>query len=401
MRKKILLLLFISILFNCQSQNYKIVLEDVDDSQLVVGAARTQGYFLALKGKTVALCVNHTSTIGDVHLLDTLLSAGIKVAKIFSPEHGFRGNEEAGKHISGSVDSKTGVSIVSLYGKNKKPTKEQMQGIDIVVFDMQDVGARFYTYISTLHYIMEAAAENNVKVIVLDRPNPNGFWVDGPVLDTALKSFIGMHPVPIVHGMTIGEYAKMINGEGWLTGRIKCDLTVVSVFGYAHMFRYQLKKNPSPNLSSMAAIYLYPSLCLFEGTPMSIGRGTDTPFCLLGHPDFPIGDMYFTPRNIPGVATNPPCLGQKCRGFDLTNLSLVVMKNGNFINIDLLIEAYQNYSDKTKFFTSSFDRLAGTKKLKEQIIAGKTAAQIKESWQEDLKKFKQTRKKYLLYPDFE
>ena len=401
MRKNILLLLFINIIFSCKSQNYKIVFEDVDDSRLAVGAARTQGYFPALKGRTVALCINHTSTIGDTHLLDTLLSAGVKVTKIFSPEHGFRGNEEAGKHISGSVDSKTGVSIVSLYGKNKKPTKEQMQGIDIVVFDMQDVGARFYTYISTLHYIMEAAAENNVKVIVLDRPNPNGFWVDGPVLDTALRSFIGMHPVPIVHGMTIGEYAKMINGEGWLEGRIKCDLTVVPVFGYAHMFRYQLEKNPSPNLSSMAAIYLYPSLCLFEGTPMSIGRGTDTPFCLLGHPDFPIGDVYFTPQNIPGIATNPPCLGQKCHGFDLTNLSLVVMKNGNFINIDLLIEAYENYPDKTKFFTSFFDKLAGTKNLKQQIIAGKTTVQIKESWQQDLEKFKQIRKKYLLYPDFE
>ena len=402
MIKKILLLLFI-IGYSCnsQSQEYQIVLQDVDDSQLQMGAARTQGYFPLIEGKKIALCVNHTSTVGETHLLDTLLASGMNVLKVFSPEHGFRGDEEAGKHISGSTDSKTGVPIVSLYGKNKKPTKEQMQGIDVILFDMQDVGARFYTYISTLHYIMEAAAENNVKVIVLDRPNPNGFWVDGFVLDTSLRSFIGMHPVPIVHGMTIGEYAQMINGEGWLANKTKCDLTVIRVFGYAHMLRYQLQKNPSPNISSMAAVYLYPSLCLFEGTQMSIGRGTENPFCVLGHPNFQTGDFYFTPKNIPGVATNPPCLNQKCRGVDLTNLSLVIMKNNNFLNVNLLIDAYANYPDKAKFFTSSFDKLAGTKKLKEQIIAGKTAEQIKESWQKELKVFKQIRKKYLLYPDFE
>jgi uncharacterized protein YbbC (DUF1343 family) len=400
-RKRALLLLFIGVVFGCHSQGYKIDLSDVDKLRLAVGAARTQAYFPFLKEKKIALCVNHTSTIGEVHLLDTLLSAGMHVVKVFSPEHGFRGDEEAGKHIQTSTDSKTGLPVVSLYGKNKKPSAEQMQGIDVVIFDIQDVGARFYTYISTLHYVMEAAAQNKVDVIVLDRPNPNGFWVDGPVLDTALRSFVGMHPVPVAHGMTIGEYAKMINGEGWLAGGIKCNLTVVSIFGYAHMFRYQLSENPSPNLSSMAAVYLYPSLCLFEGTPMSVGRGTETPFCLLGHPDFPIGEVYFTPKDIPGVATNPPCVNKKCRGFDLTNLSLKVMKNGNFVNVDLLIEAYKNYPDKAAFFTTSFDRLAGTKTLQEQIKAGKTAAEIKESWQEELNRFKQIRKKYLLYPDFE
>ena len=402
MIKKIFLLtLIIGWTCNIQSQDYQIVFQDIDDSQLQVGAARTQGYFSAIKGKKLALCVNHTSTVGDIHLLDTLLASGMNVVKIFSPEHGFRGNEEAGKHINSSTDSKTGVPIVSLYGKNKKPTKEQMQGIDILVFDMQDVGARFYTYISTLHYVMEAAAENNVKVIVLDRPNPNGFWVDGPVLDTSLRSFVGMHPVPIAHGMTIGEYAQMINGEGWLAKGIKCDLMIIRVFGYAHMFRYQLPKNPSPNISSMTAVYLYPSLCLFEGTVMSLGRGTDKPFCLLGHPDFQIGEEYFTPKNIPGVATNPPCLNKKCRGIDLTNLSLIIMKNNNFINVHLLIDAYANYPDKANFFTPFFDKLAGTKQLREQIIAGKTADDITASWREDLKKFKQIRKKYLLYPDFE
>lgn len=385
----------------CWSQEYEIVFMDIEDSQIQVGAARTQGYFPTLAGQRVALCINHTAMIGDVRLLDTLVSTGIKVVKIFTPEHGLGGNEEAGKSISNAIDKKTNVPIVSLYGNNKKPTKEQLEGIDIIVYDIQDVGARFYTYISTLHYIMEAAAENKVKVMVLDRPNPNGFWVDGPVLDTAYRSFIGMHPVPIAHGMTVGEYAGMINGEGWLAGKKKCDLTVIRVFGYAHMFRYQLPRNPSPNLASMIAVYLYPSLCLFEGTPMSVGRGTDNPFCLFGYPDFPIGNIYFTPRNIPGIATNPPCLAKQCRGFDLRNLSLIIMKNNNFININLLIEAYQNFPNKAIFFTSSFDKLAGTKLLREQIIAGKSADEIKASWQKDLIAFKQMRKKYLLYPDFE
>jgi uncharacterized protein YbbC (DUF1343 family) len=402
MKKSFFLLLIFMGSFLCKSQIQDVVFIDIgDDSQLQMGAARTQEYFPLLLGKNVALCVNHTALIKGVHLLDTLMAAGMKIVKVFSPEHGFRGNEEAGKVINDAIDSKTKVPVISLYGNNKKPTGEQLKGIDLIVFDIQDVGARFYTYISTLHYIMEAAAEKNIKVIVLDRPNPNGFWVDGPVLDTAFRSFVGMHPVPIAHGLTIGEYARMINGEGWLAGKKKCDLTVIPIFGYAHMLRYQLSVNPSPNLSSMAAIYLYPSLCLFEGTVMSVGRGTDNPFCVYGHPDFPIGNIYFTPKNIPGIATNPPCLEQRCRGFDLTNLSIIFMKNNNFININLLIEAYRNYPDKAKFFTSSFDKLAGNKSLRGQIIAGKTADEIKASWQKDLTKFKQIRKKYLLYPDFE
>lgn len=401
MKKLFFLLLILAGNFSCKSQIQDVIFIDIGDAQIQVGAARTQEYFPLLAGKNVALCVNHTAMIKDVHLLDTLVEAGMKIVKVFSPEHGFRGNEEAGKTVHDAVDSKTKVPVISLYGNNKKPTGEQLKEIDVIVFDIQDVGARFYTYISTLHYIMEAAAEKNIKVIVLDRPNPNGFWVDGPVLDTAFRSFIGMHPVPVAHGLTIGEYAGMINGEGWLTGKRKCDLTVIPIFGYAHMLRYQLSINPSPNLSSMAAIYLYPSLCLFEGTVMSVGRGTENPFCIYGHPDFPIGNIYFTPENIPGIATNPPCLGQRCRGFDLTNLSLIFMKNSNFINVGLLIEAYANYPDKAKFFTSSFDRLAGNKSLRQQIIAGKTADEIKASWQKDLTKFKQVRKKYLLYPDFE
>jgi len=236
---------------------------------------------------------------------------------------------------------------------------------------------------------------------VLDRPNPNGFWVDGPVLDTAYRSFVGMHPVPIAHGMTVGEYTKMINGEGWLAGKKKCELAIVAVFGYTHFFRYQLPVNPSPNLSSMEAVYLYPSLCLFEGTSMSIGRGTDKPFRILGHPNFPEGNITFTPMNLPGIATNPPCVGQECKGFDLSDMASIIMKNNNFININLIVEAYKEFPKKDSFFTPFFDKLAGTKTLREQIIAGKTADEIKQSWQSNLNAFKQIRKKYLLYPDFE
>ena len=399
--KKSLLLFVLLGSLSCQSQNREIKFIDVNDAQIQVGATRTQEYFPLLQGKKTALCVNHTATIGQTHLLDTLLAAGINVVKVFAPEHGFRGDVEAGKTISHSTDAKTNTPVVSIYGQNKKPTKEQLQGVDIILFDIQDVGARFFTYISTLHYIMEAAAENNVKVIVLDRPNPNGFWVDGPVLNKTYKSFVGMHPVPIAHGMTVGEYAAMINGEGWLAEKRKCNLQVIPIRGYAHLFRYQLPSNPSPNLSSMTAVYLYPTLCLFEGTPMSVGRGTDKPFCMYGHPDFQAGNVYFTPKSIAGVASNPPCLGLKCRGFDLTNYAIIFLKENNFIDINLLIEAYNNYPDKEKFFDSFFDKLAGNKTLREQIIAGKTADEIRASWKKDLDAFKLIRKKYLLYPDFE
>jgi uncharacterized protein YbbC (DUF1343 family) len=366
-----------------------------------VGALRTQEYFPLLIGKNVALCVNHTAVIDGMHLLDTLILAGVHVVKVFAPEHGFRGNAEAGKNIPNSVDAKTKVPIVSIYGQNKKPSKEQLRDVDIIMFDIQDVGARFFTYISTLHYIMEAAAENNVKVIVLDRPNPNGYWVDGPVLDTAYQSFVGMHPVPISHGMTVGEYAKMINGESWLAGKKQCDLMIIQILGYTHFLRYQLPIPPSPNLASMAAIYLYPTLCLFEGTSISLGRGTDKPFCIFGHPNFSIGNFYFTPKSIPNVAENPPHMEKECRGFDLTDYSLAILRNSNLIDIDLIIETCQNYPNKSKFFTTFFDKLAGNKSLREQIIAGKSAEEIRKSWKKDLDAFKQIRKKYLLYPDFE
>ena len=401
MKKYFLLFLMCFSVLLCKSQEYRFVFQDIYPKDIEVGAERTNAYLSLLQGNKVALCANHTSMVGNTHLLDMLLSHRIDVVKIFTPEHGFRGQGEAGEKINHSIDEKTKIPIVSLYGNNKKPTPEQMKGIDIVVFDIQDVGARFYTYISTLHYIMEAAAENGVKVLVLDRPNPNGFWVDGPVLDTAYRSFVGMHPVPIAHGMTVGEYAKMINGEGWLAGGKRCELAVVAVFGYAHLFRYQLPIHPSPNLSSMEAVYLYPTLCLFEGTAMSIGRGTDKPFRILGHPNFREGNITFTPKNLPGIATNPPHVGKQCKGVDLTDMASIIMKNNNFININLIIEAYKEFPQKDKFFTSFFDKLAGTKTLREQIIAGKTAEEIRQSWQKELNEFKKIRAKYLLYTDFE
>ncbi len=363
-----------------------------------------EGYLPMLEGKRVAVCANQTSMVGMTHLVDTLIVRKVNVVSIFCPEHGFRGEAEAGASISSSVDAKTGVPIVSLYGKNKKPTPEQMKGLDVVVFDIQDVGCRFYTYISTLSYVMEAAAENGVSVIVLDRPNPNGYFVDGPVLDLKFKSFVGMHPVPVVHGMTIGEYARMVNGEGWLSNGASCELTVVPMMDYTHRTRYSLPVAPSPNLQTDEAIYLYPSLCLFEGTAVSVGRGTQTPFQVYGHPSLKTGDFYFTPRPIKGVSENPPQKGLECRGFDLTDYARQMRDSINSFNISYLLTAFENFpQNQTEFFTNSafFDKLAGTDQLRKQIFSHRTEAEIRASWQSQLDEFKQMRKKYLLYPDFE
>lgn len=401
MKKIPVLIFFFALVSYAYPQELHYVFQDITRKNLRMGADKIDVYFPFIQNKRVAVCANHTTTIGDIHLVDSLLSLKINIVKIFCPEHGFRGEAEAGKKVNNSIDKKTGIPIVSLYGSHKKPDSNDLANVDVILFDIQDVGARFYTYISTMHYIMEAAAENKVVVIVLDRPNPNGYWVDGPVLKKEFASFVGMHPVPIVHGMTIGEYAKMINGEKWLANAQKCLLQVITMQGYHHSFRYQLPINPSPNLSSMTAIYLYPTLCLFEGTPLSIGRGTDKPFCLLGYPDLPIGTYQFTPKSIPNVATNVPCQNKKCNGFDLTDLGNIIMKNRNFINIDILIEMYRNFPDKDAFFTPFFDKLAGTDALRKQIIEGKTAKEIQQSWEEDIIAFKKIRKKYLLYGDFE
>jgi len=369
-------------------------------SQVVVGAERTSEYLPLLSGKNVALVVNQTSLIGKTHLVDSLISLHIAVKKIFAPEHGFRGNMGAGVQISDSMDPKTGTQIISLYGNNFKPTSDQLKGINIVVYDIQDVGVRFYTFISTLHYVMEACAENHVSLLVLDRPDPNGFYVDGPVLDSAFSSFVGVDRVPIVYGMTPAEYASMLNGEHWLKNGVRCDLHVVPCENYTHKTLYQLPVNPSPNLRSMNAIYLYPSLCLFEGTTVSVGRGTDKPFTQIGYPGFKSGNIKFTPRSVPG-ATNIYYLDQECSGFDLSGLNEGFFEERKHLFLQWLMEFYFSYPKKKEFFTDYFDKLAGTDELRKQIERGTPEMEIRRSWDPKLNEFKTIRKKYLLYTDFE
>ena len=369
------------------------------ETALRTGAECTERYLPLLEGKRVAVCGNQTSVVAKTHLVDTLLSRKVNVVKLFCPEHGFRGQAEAGATIASGKDPLTGLPVVSLYGKNKKPTAEQLQGVDVVLFDLQDVGCRFYTYISTLHYVMEAAAENGVKVIVLDRPNPNGFYVDGPVLEPQYKSFVGMHPVPIVYGMTIGEYARMINGEKWLANGVQCDLTVIKLEGYTHETRYALPVAPSPNLQTTEAIYLYPSLCLFEGTNVSVGRGTDQPFEMYGAPGMQSGDYRFTPRAIPGVSENPPFKGLECRGYLLHDIAAENLNNPGRLNLSYLLTAYRNCVDQSSFFLKNnfFDKLAGTDQLRKQLVVGASEEEIRASWEPDLEKFRHIREQYLLY----
>ncbi len=368
--------------------------------EIEVGAEQTGMYLPLLYGKNVAIVANQTSMVGDEHLVDLVKSKGINIQKVFSPEHGFRGKSSAGETIKDGKDLATGLPIVSLYGKNKKPTSEQLQGIDVVVFDIQDVGARFYTYISTMTYVMEACAENNIEMIILDRPNPNGHYVDGPILDPKFKSFVGMHPIPVVHGMTIGEYAQMVNGEGWLANGVKCNINIIKCKKYTHKTRYSLLVNPSPNLPNDVAIALYPSLCFFEGTSVSIGRGTDKPFQVVGAPFFEKTNYSFVPKENEG-AKNPKYEGETCNGYDLSEIGKLYASDTYGLNIFWLIDAYNNASNKSDFFTSYFNLLAGTDKLQKQVKQGLTEKEIKQSWESGLLKFKQIRRKYLLYKDFE
>jgi uncharacterized protein YbbC (DUF1343 family) len=370
-------------------------------ARIIVGAERTSEYFQLIKGKNIALVANHTSLINGVHLVDTLISARFKVVKVFSPEHGFRGNADAGQEIGDKIDLVTRLPIISLYGKNKKPQAADLAEVDLVIFDIQDVGARFYTYISTMTYVMEACAENQIPVIILDRPNPNGFYVDGPVLESEFKSFVGLHPVPIVHGMTVGEYAGMVNAEGWLENGVKCELSVIPVENYTHSDLYELPVRPSPNLPNKNAIFLYPSLCLFEGTVVSVGRGTDLPFQVIGHPEFKAGSDSFIPRSIPGVASKPKYEGVQCFGQNLTGFAESSQNLQGQMHLSWLIEYWKALKDKGSFFDNYFEKLAGTAQLRTQIEDGWSEAQIRESWQPGLEKFKQFRKKYLLYPDFD
>lgn len=385
-------LLFLSVFyFACAGTPPKPVAEP--------GATQTSEYFPLLSGKSVALVVNHTSLIGDTHLADSLIRSGITLKKIFSPEHGIIGQAGAGDLIHDGTYGNTGIPIVSLYGEKKKPAPGDLNGIDMVVFDMQDVGVRFYTYISTLHYVMEACAENKKPLLLLDRPNPLGHYVDGPVLEPAFQSFVGMHPIPVVYGMTIGELATMINGEGWLAGGMKCELKVIPCLNYGHDSLCRLPVNPSPNLNSMESVYLYPSLCFFEGTIMSLGRGTDFPFRVFGHPDFPDTTFSFVPK--PNKANKAPLfVNQICYGTDLRKMTTGQLAQMKEINLDWLIETYQAMGSNKSFFTTYFNQLAGTAQLKKQILEGKTAAEIRETWQADLERFKVIRRKYLLYDDF-
>ena len=365
--------------------------------QLTVGAERLDEYFSGLKDKAVAVVGNQTSIVGSRHLVDTLLALQTKVVKVFSPEHGFRGDADAGEHVATATDKLTGLPLVSLYGDNKKPSAAQMQGVDVVLFDIQDVGVRFYTYISTLHYVMEACAENKVKLIVLDRPNPNGDYVDGPVLDTNYRSFVGMHPVPIVHGMTIGEYAQMINGEKWLPGSLQCDLEVIPCLNYTHSTPYTLPIPPSPNLRSDRAIRLYPSLCLLEATSITVGRGTVAPFERFGHPDFPETGFEFTPKSSYG-AKSPKFEGAVCKGY---NLSAPKEGETQTFTLSYLKMAYAHlhlkmFDGQDKFFNV----LAGNNMLISQIKKELSEEEIRASWEPALTNYKTAiRPKYVLYPE--
>ncbi|MFH1000078.1 MAG: DUF1343 domain-containing protein [Bacteroidota bacterium] len=364
----------------------------------ICGAERTEKYFPTLEGKKIGIVANQTSLIKQVHLVDSLLNADFQICKVFAPEHGFRGNAEAGAHINNEFDAKTKLPIISLHGSSKKPEAKDLKGIDILVFDIQDVGLRFYTYVSTLAYVMEACAENNIPLLILDRPNPNAHYIDGPVLENEFKSFVGLLPIPVVYGMTLGEMALMINGEKWLNNGIRCDVNVIPVENYTHQTLVSLPIAPSPNLPNDNAIALYSSLCFFEGTNTSIGRGTDFPFEVIAYPDYPLKDFSFVPKQIPGKSETPPFKNQICYGVDLRNL---YSAENRIYKIDLqyLIDFYKSYPDKSTFFIDYFNLLAGNNKLQAQIKAGLNESEIRESWKNDLAAFKLKRLNYLIYND--
>lgn len=362
---------------------------------LALGNTRMNLYLDSLRGRRVAIVANQSSVIGNTHLVDSLLALGIQIQKVFAPEHGFRGTADAGEKVWSHKDPITGLPIVSLYGNNKKPRPDQLWDVDIVLFDIQDVGVRFYTYISTLHYVMEACAENKKSLIVLDRPNPNAHYVDGPIREDDQVSFIGMHPVPIVYGMTIGEYALMINGEFWLHNNVTCKLYVVPCKNYNHKLKYEIPIAPSPNLRTDLAITLYPSLCFFEATTVSIGRGTERPFEMYGHPLFRKTDFAFIPMPTTG-AKDPLWQNKTCNGYDLRN---VQRKRAYEINLAWLINARDQLGDSISFIDQKnfFDRLAGTTSLRKQLSEGKTAKEIKATWKPGIDAFLLTRQKYLIY----
>jgi len=366
-------------------------------NQILTGADQTDLYLSKLNGKNLALVVNQTSRIGDQHLVDFLLSKKLTIKRIFAPEHGFRGEAGAGELIDNSKDGATGIPIISVYGKNRKPSAAQLSGIDIVIFDIQDVGCRFYTYISTLHYMMEACAENNVTLLILDRPNPNGDYIDGPVLQPAFKSFVGMDPIPVVHGCTIGEMAQMINGEKWLANGVKVKLEIIKVANYTHSMKYEPPVRPSPNLPNYLAIRIYPSLCFFEATSVSVGRGTQFAFQVLGYPDPSFGTFSFTPQSLKGMELNPLQKDKKCYGDDFRELKEVPQ-----FTLYYFIDWLQKFKNKDEFLTRSkwFNQLMGNDTVLKLILEGKGEAEIRKSWEVELANYRAIRQKYLLYPDF-
>lgn len=403
-----------------ESQKTKIKSNRANTSSILPGAERLDEYLPLLKGKRVAIFANPTAVVGNTHLIDTLLKLDIDIKVAFGPEHGFRGNAPDGAKIETTVDKATGIPIVSLYGQKNKPSKEDLKDIDVMVYDIQDVGTRFYTFISSMQLYMEAAIENNIPLIILDRPNPNGFYVDGPVLDPKFKSFVGMQPIPVVYGMTIGEYAEMLLHEGWLNkdaneaykriiasryaaGAKFFQLRVIECSNYTHKSKYVLPVRPSPNLPEIQSVYWYASHCFFEGTTISEGRGTEKPFEYIGHPLLPKNLFSFTPHSTEG-APNPKYKDQVCYGWNVSGTPEEVLKmiDGR-LQLKYLLEAYKLFPDKENFFkkNNGFNRLAGNDELMKQIKEGKTADEIRASWQPKLNEFKKIRKKYLLYPDFE
>ena len=388
MKKILLIVILTCITFYCQA----------NQNRVIVGAEQTNVYLPLLKNKRIAIFSNPTGLIGNRHLLDVLLENKINVVAIFSPEHGFRGNADAGEHVSSSVDSKTGVPILSLYdGKLGRPSEESMRKFDLLIVDIQDVGLRFYTYYASMVRLMDACAEYNCKMLILDRPNPNGHYVDGPILDMKYKSSVGWLPIPIVHGMTLGELALMVNGERWLPASRICDITVIKCKNYTHQTMYELPIPPSPNLPNMKAVYLYPSTCYFEATPVSLGRGTQLPFQIYGHPNMLGYDYTFTPQSIPG-AKNPPQLNRICHGVNLSELSNEeIWKKG--VDLSYLIDAYRNLNMDDYFFRPFFELLTGRDYVRKMIKQGKNADEIKAMWKEDVEKFKIQRKPYLIYEE--
>jgi uncharacterized protein YbbC (DUF1343 family) len=398
----ILLLAFLPVISNAQ----KLEMPGNPQPPIITGAERTDKYLPLLEGKRVAIMANPTTVIGERHLVDSLLILDVNITKIFGPEHGFRGNASAGAAINDETDKVTGIPIISLYGKKKKPSNDDLADVDIVIYDLQDVGCRFYTNINALAQLMEACSENEIKLIILDRPNPNGYLIDGPVLDMKFKSGIGMFPIPMSHGLTVGEFAMMANGEGWLKNGVQCSLEIIPVANYNHDMPYELPVNPSPNLNTQQSVLLYPSTCMFEGTYLNHGRGTYSPFTILGSPEFKdIYEFNFTPKGINGMAENPIFKGQVCYGIDLRNFDVDQLRKDKQINLSWIMELYKAYPYKEKFFDSSLsnqmgaiENLIGSSLFREQIINGISESEIRNSWEPELSQYKSMRLNYLLYP---